>query len=186
MNPTLKPLDILQVIPYQGQEIQPGDVIVFLPPEGERTVIHRVVGVDWHGIRTRGDNCSSFDPWFLTSDNIIGRVSYVRRGNRRFRMYGGATGRLFALVVRVIRIIDSGMCTPLRPLYHWLVRTGAFRRWLPTRVKIRVFSFDRSGGTELRLFMGQRMVGRLSPGSNHWIIRRPFRLFVNEACLPRP
>ena len=43
MNPTLKPHDILQVVPYIGRKIRGGDVIVFLPPGSNRKVTHRVL-----------------------------------------------------------------------------------------------------------------------------------------------
>lgn len=185
MSPVLKAADILQVLPYERKKIQRGDVIVFPDPEGERTVTHRVVRIDSQGIRTRGDNSQRVDSWVLSSDNIVGRVIYLRRGDRRLPVYGGVRGRILAVAVRAIHIIDSGISMLLRPLYRWLARTGAFRRWVPARLKIRVLSFDRPAGTELRLLMGRRVIGRLLPDRNQWVIQRPFRLFVNEASLPR-
>ena len=184
MNPTLKAPDILRVLPYKGRKIQPGDVIVFLSPEGSHTVTHRVARVDSDGIRTRGDKSSRVDPWVLSPNNIVGRVVYAQRGNRQLPIYGGTMGRLFAVSVKVIHVIDSGISTLLRPTYYWLARAGVFRRWLPARLKTRVLSFNRPAGTELRLLMGRRVVGRLLPGRDQWVIRRPFRLFVNEASLP--
>jgi hypothetical protein len=32
--------------------------------------------------------------------------------------------------------------------------------------------------------MGRRVIGRWLPGMSRWHIRRPFRLFVDEASLP--
>jgi hypothetical protein len=39
-------------------------------------------------------------------------------------------------------------------------------------------------GKELQLLMGRRVIGRWLPGMSRWHIRRPFRLFVDEASLP--
>lgn len=185
MNPTLKAADLLQVLPYRAKNIQRGDVIVFNHSGAECTVTHRVACVDSHAIRTRGDNSSSVDPWILSPDNIIGRVVYLKRGNRRLRIYGGRMGRLFAAAVRAIHIMDSRISTLLRPAYYWMARAGVFRRWVPARLKIRVVSFKQPGGMELRLLIGRRVIGRFLPGRNQWLVQRPFRLFVNEASLPQ-
>jgi len=48
----------------------------------------------------------------------------------------------------------------------------------------RVISFNRDAGTELQLVMGRRVIGRWLEGKSGWNIRRPFRLFVDEAALP--
>ena len=85
MKPILKPGDRLQIIPYHGQKIRGGDVVVFIPPGGEVKIIHRVIYVGSQGIKTRGDNCNQADPWALSSDHILGRVVCARRGNRRRR-----------------------------------------------------------------------------------------------------
>jgi hypothetical protein len=184
MNPTLKSGDGINVIPYGKRKIRIGDVIVFPSPKGYHNVVHRVISVDSQGIRTRGDNNSNIDPWTLSHDGIIGHVFWVQRGNRRRSIHGGLRGVLYSLGIRVTRMIDSKISPLLHPPYHWLARTGAFRPWLSARMQTRVLSFDRSTGTELQLVMGQRVIGRLLPGRSQWVIRRPFRLFVDEAALP--
>lgn len=185
MNPTLKAPDVFQVVPYQGEKIQPGDVIVFRPPGSRDMVVHRVISVNAQGIRTRGDKSSDIDSWILSSNCVVGRVVWAQRGNRRRSIYGGLAGRLYSLGVRAIHIIDSKVSSLLHPTYHRLAGTGVFRRWLPSRIQTRVLSFDRSIGTELQLLVGRRVIGRLVPGRNEWMIQRPFRLFINEASLPR-
>lgn len=194
MNPTLRAGDSLRVIPYEDSEIRIGDVVVFCPPGCDHNVTHRVISVASEGIRTRGDNSNNVDSWVLTPDHILGRVIYAQRGNRRLRIYGGPTGRLSVVAaktirkiksVRAVRIIKSGISSLLHPPYHWLAQSGVFRQWLPARVEIQVLSFSRPAGTELQLLMGWRVIGRRLPGKGQWQIRRPFRLFVDEAALPR-
>jgi len=185
MNPTLRVPDVLCVLPYVEKKIQVGDVIVFHPPDDKRTITHRIARVDSQGIRTRGDNSSSFDPWVLSPDNIVGCVVYVQRKNKRLPIYGGLRGRLYSLGIRAMRMLDLKVSSLLRPTYHRLARTGALRRGLLARMQTRILSFDRSTGTELQLLMGRRVIGRLLPGMNQWQIQRPFRLFINEASLPR-
>jgi len=185
MNPTLKPGDRLDTVPYDRQKIRPGDVIVFISPADESKVVHRVVSVDSEGIRTRGDNCKRIDPWVLSPDKIIGRLIFVQRRNRRRRILGGGGGRVFVRGVRALMALDSGASFLLRPVYDQLARSGILRCWTPVWMEPRVISFNHSGGTELQLLMGRWVIGRRLPGMERWHIRRPFRLFVDEDSLPR-
>ena len=184
MNPTLQPGDRLRVIPYNDKKIRRGDVITFVPPGGDSKIIHRVVSVDLHGIRTRGDNCNEMDQWVLNRDQILGRVVNVQRGKRRLSVFGGPMGQLFAVTIRALHVIDSTASSLLRPGYDRLARVGIFKRWLPAQMNPRVISYDRPAGTELQLLMGRHVVGRWLPGKSGWNIRRPFRLFVDEESLP--
>jgi hypothetical protein len=184
MNPTLKSGDVLQVIPYDGKKVRRGDVIVFLSPENGHIITHRVISVDSQGIKTRGDNNNQVDPLILTPDHILGHVVCAKRRDRRRKIFGGSIGRLFAGAIRAIHVIDESVSSLLRPVYHRLARSGVFRGLLPGRMEPRVLSFNRPGGTELQLLMGRRVIGRWLPGRDRWRIRRPFRLFVDEAKLP--
>jgi signal peptidase len=183
MNPTLKAPDILSVVPYNERKIRCGDVIVFVPTGGNRRITHRVISVDKEGIKTRGDNNSDIDSFILKPDNILGRVVYARRGNRRLRIYGGLAGRLFVYTVKVLKKIDTGISFLLHPIYHWLSKTGLFRRLVPLRLKPRIISFKRPAGVEHHLVMGRRVVGKRLPGKVDWHIKRPFRLFIDEKSL---
>ena len=184
MNPTLKPGDRLHMIPYDGRTIQRGDVVVLIPPAGDSKIIHRVIVIDSQGIRTRGDNCAHVDPWILNPEQILGRVVYARRRNKRIRVFGGAVGSLFAAVIRAIHSIESSVSEVLRPSYKRLASVGLLKRLLPGSMEPRVISFKRPTGTELQLLIGQRVIGRWLPGRSRWHIRRPFRLFVDEDSLP--
>lgn len=185
MNPLLKAGDGLRIISYDGKEIRPGDVIVFIPPEGDSKIVHRVVSVDSQGIRTRGDNNNQVDSWVLSPEQILGRVVSIQRRERRRRIFGGTVGRTFAGAVRAIHLLDKSLCFLLRPAYDRLIRTGILRPWGKSLIKTRVLSFNRPQGTELQLLWGRWVIGRHRPGGARWHIRRPFRLFVHEATLPQ-
>ncbi len=184
MNPTLKPGDRLHIIPYDGQKIRRGDVVVIVPPGGDSKIIHRVVSIHSQGIKTRGDNNNELDQWVLKPDQILGRVVSAQRGNRRRRIFGGPMGSLFALTVRFIHVVDSWVSFLLRPAYNELAELGIFTRLLPAQMRPRVISLNRAADKELQLLMGKRVIGRLLPGKTGWYIRRPYRLFVDEETLP--
>ena len=184
MNPLFKSGDRLKIISHHQDKIRVGDVVVFDSPEDEAKVVHRVVSVSSNGIKTRGDNCDQVDPWVLSPDHIVGRVVSAQRGKRRRRVFGGVVGQLFGVAIRAIHAIDARISSRLRPAYNRLALTGIFSRWLPSRMRPRVISFNRAEGLELQLVMGRRVIGRRLEGKSGWNIRRPFRLFVDEESLP--
>jgi signal peptidase len=186
MNPLLVDGDGLHIVPYKDRTIRPGDVVVFIRPGGETKIVHRIVSVDAKGIRTRGDNAPKVDPWMLTPDHILGRVTYIQRKNRRRSIAGGFVGQLEACSFRCTRLFDTIVSFLLRPAYRKLYHLASLRKTLHGILKPRVLSFGRPEGMELQLVVGRCLIGRRLPGEEHWEIRRPFRLCVDEELLPRP
>ena len=184
MKPTLKPGDGLRVHPYGGRKIRIGDVVVVYPPEREQHVVHRVVSVDSHGIRTRGDNNNNTDAWVLCAENITGQVVGANRKGKNKTIYGGLLGRIYASGLRAIKQIDWTVSRILHPVYRRLARSGIFRNLLPQQLKTHVLCFKRANGVEMQLLMGRWVIGRRLTGRDRWHIRRPFRLFVDEHTLP--
>jgi hypothetical protein len=184
MYPALKLGDWLRVIPYNGQKVRRGDVIVFVPPGSKSRIVHRVVSLDAAGIKTRGDNSYDVDQWILRPAHILGRVVSAKRGKSRRRIFGGLSGWLCHLLVRALNLFSSRVSAILRPSYDCLANSGIFRRCLPAQMRPRVISLNRAVGKELQLLIGKRVVGRWPPGMSRWHIRRPYRLFVDEESLP--
>ena len=184
MNPTLKAGDGLRVVPYENTPIRVGDVIVFHTPERQRHVTHRVISVGSRGVRTRGDNNNKTDSWILRPDEIKGRVVSACRGAESIPIRGGRRGIIYARSLWFVRHANSAISRILHPVYHRLAATGFFRRVLPYGAKPRIFSFTRHNGIEMQLLMGRWVIGRRRPGWEQWQVRRPFRLFVDEASLP--
>ena len=183
MHPTLKPTDILEVIPYKKQKIQCGDVIVFSHPENNHKIVHRVVSVDLNGVRTRGDNSKEADFWCLNPMDIYGYVINYQRKNKLRRILGGTAGPLLAKAVRATKLIYCFISVLLKPLYHRLALKGINSERLHAFLKIRVISFCRPAGKESHLLMGRRVIGRRPPGKIQWQIKFPFRLFIDEKFL---
>jgi signal peptidase len=184
MNPTLRPLDVLHVVPYDGGEIRRGDVVVFCPPGSSHKVAHRVLSVAPRGVTTRGDNSLVTDTWVLGPDDILGRVTYASRGRKRFTVHGGTAGTLRALGARCLLVMRVGLYSLVRPVYHLLARSGVVRRLVPIGSKTRVVCFKRASGEELQLLWGDRVIATRCCDAGRWNIRPPFRLFIDERTLP--
>lgn len=188
MNPTFRDADILEIIPYDGKKIRRGDVITFMPLDGEFSITHRVISVSKEGVRTLGDNNSHIDEGYIQPKNILGCVVNARRDNKKLHVYNGMMGRIYAIIIRSarrIRIRLRPLRMPVRFIYLLLCRSGLFRKFIPSETEFKIFSFSRPNGTELQLYWGRRIIGHLTPGSSRWHIKVPFRLFIDVASLPQ-
>jgi hypothetical protein len=170
--------------PCRVEELQRGDVIIFLPPGKQERVVHRVVSKGPEGIRTRGDANPDIDSLALKQEHIIGRAVSVEREGRVIPVAGGIAGHLLNSFIRAFRKSDHLASHVLNPCYRGIARTGLIRALLPPVLRPRVITFERDGAREMQLVLGRRIIGRRPAGAGVWIIRRPFRLFVDEQALP--
>ena len=184
MHPTLRAPDILHVVPYGERAVKRGDVIVFSFHKEDEMIVHRVISNGGNEIRTRGDGNNRCDRRYPVREDIVGRVVRAERGSRKIPIYGGLLGIVYASVVRTVHMIDLYVSAALHPVYHRIAQTGICRKAIAQRVHMRVLYVNRSAGQELHLLMNRFVIGRLSPGSDQWVIRRPFRLFIDAAALP--
>ena len=184
MIPTLRPLDLLEVLPYRVRPVQVGDVVAFLPPGKVVHVVHRVVRVGPEGIRTLGDNNLFEDPMDLEPEDLTGHVIAAWRGQRRRKVYGGSVGRLNAIAVRISRRLDRSISRILGPVYRALARQGILKAVLPRSLRPRVVRFGNPVHSSMMLLFLGRAIGRYDSDRQRWVIRRPFKLFVEEGLLP--
>lgn len=187
MNPTLKNLDILTVVPYNNNEVKVGDVITFTAPYCDRSITHRAISVDSRGVRTFGDNNNRIDIGFRQPEDIIGKVEYAKRKKRYFKVHGGKIGHLYGIIIRSIRYAKEIFWRKLfviQPVYYSLSKKSMpLMKYAPPKLRPRVFSFTRGDFIEQQLVIGKRVVGRRSPGSQKWQIKPPFRFFIDEEIL---
>lgn len=185
MTPTLKYGELVQVTPYGEQPVRAGDVVLFRAPQMSRDLLHRVVAVIGTAIRTRGDSNTGDDPWELQPSDVMGRVTAVWRRRTRRTVAGGWRGRVAGRWMRWRRILAPCFYRMVHPLYLAMAGSHALKRLVPPRLRPRVVAFGTGAKRGVRVLMGQRVVGWLDPVAGRWHIERPFRLFVDEAKLPR-
>jgi signal peptidase len=183
MNPTLKTGDRLNLVPYGDDPIETGDVVVFRHWKEKYHIVHRVIAIDSRGLRTRGDNNASVDPWILKPEEVLGRIISAGRDAKILKIHGGGWGRMRAQRLRMIKKAKTGVLGLIHEPYVFLSRSGIFRRLSPLLPKIRVLTFSRPQGNELQLFMGSFMIGRYWPAKAQWRIMRPYRLIMDETVL---
>ncbi len=189
MNPTLCQRDLLEVAPYGPLAPRIGDVVLCLPPGADRAVVHRVTTLSAEGIRTRGDNNGNDDPWLLRPGDIVGRVIAAHRASRRRAIHGGRLGCGWALAVCWVARLRRRMLPALRPLRALVspVLSGLGRMpVLPRAWRPRVVALGPPDRAIYRLMVGTWLAGQFDITSRRWIIRRPFRLWVDPSALPHP
>ena len=142
MIPVVLPDDVVIVRPAPLEALRRGDLIVV--QHGAELITHRLVAIDAHGWRTKGDNCTAADPVWPTAI-IVGRVAGIERGARMIdlqdrrwqrlnRWLGSLNWLQSSLYLRgrgvKIRFIGS----PSRPWVNTLVRLSG----VPFRVLIKL------------------------------------------------
>jgi signal peptidase len=184
MNPVLYEMDLIEIEPYGKQPIRSGDVIFFLPPGMTQPVVHRIVRISSAGISTRGDNNDHNDPWLTAPKDVLGKVTAAWRGQRKRSLAGGGGGQLAGLVNRCRRALLQRASFLLGPAYRALAGSGIIRRGVPAFFIPQVLIFRSGNCTYYQLLAGRRVVGRYNHSRRRWDIKRPFKLFVDEASLP--
>lgn len=182
MYPALRALDQVYVTSTCGKILQ-GDIVVFQYGPTEKMIAHRVMSIGSDGIRTMGDNNPKLDDLTLRPEMIIGKVTSARRGKRMIRVRGGIWGRLLMVAYRVIKKARKITETILVIPYHMLARSGLFRIWLPDSLKYRVIRIKNDEHVSMLLMMSGRAIGRYNVHSGEWLIKPPYKLFVDEASL---
>jgi hypothetical protein len=185
MSPTLRAGDFLHVSAMRAEQIRLGDVAVFIVAARSQVVVHRIVSRTDAGFMTRGDNNAFPDSHLLPPGDVIGRVFMAENRGKARRIRGGLQGRVEGFVRRLGCLTERKICDVLRPLYRFLAESGAFRGLGRPALRTRVVMFGRAKhGTELRLLWKDRVIGRFASGDGRWVIKRPFRLLIDEKRLP--
>jgi hypothetical protein len=187
MNPTLSEHDLLEVAPYRGENVRPGDVVVFSSPTGQHFTVHRVVAQTQQGLLTQGDNNPEIDGWFTAPCALEGQVVGAWRGSRRRAIHGGKRGQIEAATLRATRAAGRLLSRPLRWAYHAAARSRV-ARWILGRFCSRqpqIVYFASQSRYPVALRLGRRMIGRYDRQSGSWLIRAPYRLVIDVSKLPR-
>lgn len=185
MNPTLREPEIMEIMPYDSKPLRVGDVVIFLLPDADQLLVHRVVRVTPTGISTLGDNNTAEDAFLVQPKSIKGRVVAGWRGQKRRKIAGGLQGRLTSRWLLWRRILNRGVSPLLHPLYLALSHRGLIAWLLPAPFRPRIVVFYNQDREQLKLLLGQRVIGRYDNRLHQWQIQRPFQLLVNKRELPR-
>jgi len=104
MFPFIRDQDIVTIAPF----IEPpkiGDIAVFKHPAYHCLAIHRIVGRYGDFYLLRGDNSRQYDGW-LHSEKIFGKVSDLKRKNKKVNLGLGIERFMIAMLSRMEMLIE--------------------------------------------------------------------------------
>jgi hypothetical protein len=133
---------------------------------------------------TRGDNNLLPDSSTIGPENVLGRVVYICRKGKTINIPGGWQGMARIVPHRASMGLRRYLTALAIIPYHALARSGICRIWLPQGMRTHVTSYMGTDGPELRVMMGERLVGVWCPGYPEWRITPPYKLFLDEKALP--
>jgi len=76
MVPTINQGDLAfyEKVPYE--QLKVNDIIIFNAPQRKHPLLHRIYNITNDGIITKGDNNPVPNSWIITSDEIVGKVTF--------------------------------------------------------------------------------------------------------------
>lgn len=142
MMPTLKPGQLLYIRPH-CDDIQAGDVLVFLDPVSKKYIVHRVVSILASGFIMRGDNNHYKDPLAIKKENIVGRVEMIEKDGKIENFAIGKNGFWMAQFRWSMQRINMYLRWIFRLPYQWLKSSGLVALvWHPDIVQIKMETPD--------------------------------------------
>jgi hypothetical protein len=183
MKPTLWESDLLEVVPYGMDPIQVGDVIVFQTMMEEEYTVHRAIAVEDMGIRARGDNNNSVDPFYIQPNQVLGKGQSFWRGKKSMKLLGGRSGLVWSYFIRALHKVDQRVSAKIHPLYRSLSVNNDLLGKISKDYQAQIQRFDSNGRVFYKVVIGDRVVGLYDSDMDIWRISRPFRLFVDDSKL---
>jgi hypothetical protein len=175
MSGTFRPGDMLVVREVAFNAVRPGDVVAFRAPDeyaGDQLIVHRVLACAPEGLLTRGDACAGPDTVRVQVEDLMGRVIQMQRGVHTRTVPGGLTGRWWALVLRLRRL----MMALARAPYRWLRASGFIRHlWHPRVTHVTLATMY---GPVVKYLCGTRTVAAWYPETHTYWCQKPYDLVL--------
>ena len=96
MMPFIHSGDKVCVAPIEKNEIRMGDVLAFVFGEDCHMLIHRVLKLSNEGFLCKGDNQSQNGDGWISYEDVIGKVTEIRRNGKVVKLGLGGERRLIA------------------------------------------------------------------------------------------
>lgn len=183
MRGVFLPGDCLWVQAARAENLRVGDVVVFhasVSNEQVHDLVHRIVAKTPEGLVTQGDNNFSFDTVRITQENLVGRVTHFQRGGRKFHVWGGRWGWLYARAARfadrLFTFTRRGLSSLAGGPYRCLRQSGlVVRLWRPPVQKVELSTKD---GPLVKYVCQGRTVARWWPEMRRFECRKPYDLVL--------
>jgi signal peptidase I len=111
MTPFIREGDVVVVHPLHSRKPAPGQVVAFIHPANGSVLVHRVVRRQGSIYQIQGDNMPGQTDGSVPEENILGRVTQVKRNEHGIWFGRGITGVWIAALSRfgLLHPIVSGL-----------------------------------------------------------------------------
>jgi signal peptidase I len=183
MKATFRPGDCLIVETVPLTDIYHGDVVVYrgLNYKGDKDeLVHRVMCALPNGLVVQGDNNPCADKTLVTENNLVGKVSYVLRGGKKYPVRGKRFGLLRARALYRCSYIWGSLWDAVRYLgrgsYSCLRNSGLIARfWHPSIKKVQLIT---ENGILIKYVCRNRTVAYYRPANGWFKCRKPYDLVL--------
>ena len=182
MYPTLRELDLFEVLPLAGRAVKPGDVILFHLEDQSRAIVHRAIQLATGGIHTQGDHNTAIDDDIVLPENVIGRVVRIHRGRKMLPIASGCLWRTRLAIHKMLIALYSWVAMRVRP--SLVTMRAACARFLAGWLQPKIVRYTTPAGTITRMLLRHTVIGQYDPASRRWRIKAPYRLFIDENNSP--
>ncbi|UCG43080.1 MAG: S24/S26 family peptidase [candidate division WOR-3 bacterium] len=105
MSPFIRDRDVITIVPVDSTSLKIGDIVAFAGPDGQRLVVHRVVGRRGTDLRIQGDSAARAADDLVPESSVLGRVKRVERNGQQV-WFGLGTERLVVAFLSRKRVLS--------------------------------------------------------------------------------
>lgn len=180
MFPTLLPGD--EIVSIESSIISVGDIVSYKIEN--KSILHRVTKIEDEKIYTKGDNNLKVDNYSIKKENIIGKLTQVRRKNKIHKIRNGfagyLTGKKCLLIKRLtlfLYVFIEPICN-LKPVLWVLNKIGqaAFNNHL---------SIIKKTNNSSMVYYGKIYLGYYNFNTKELMLRNRFKPFFSHDHLQK-
>lgn len=181
MLPTLHAGEGVKIDPeIDKNKLQAGDIIVFKDPRGnDKNIIHRIIKIRGDGYLTSGDNNRQPDDYIVGCDNILGKALTLRKGSREIPLSGGLKGMIIHRLLKIRKFCYIHFTKIPSRVSSVIDKSGClniFHRF----VQIDIVTIKKGDETYEVILHKNKMVGKKHGTAGEWIIRFPYKYFIDR------
>ena len=178
MFPTLQYGD--EVVTVENDFFTVGDIVGYKIENN--SIMHRIKKIENNQIYTKGDNNLIVDPYSITKQDIIGKLTQIRRDNKLYDIKNGFPGYLIGtkcFIIKKIKLILSG-------LIKYIVSIKLITKILQKIVQIisiNHLSLIKQSNNFFMIYLGKIYCGYYDYHKKEWVLRSRFKMFFSHKQL---
>ncbi len=178
MYPTLRPGD--EVVGLKNNSIKVGDIVGYKVQN--QNVLHRIIKIEKDEIYIKGDNSLAADPYPILKEDIIGKLTKIRRRAKIYKVNNGLLGYLIQRKCFIIKKNKNLLAQLIAPIYNVKLILWALNK-IGQKVCNNRFSVVRQSRNFFLIYCGKIYCGFYDYNTKKWTLRNRYKLFFSKTQL---